>query len=453
MLNFSRSVRRKTKLIASVLRNSCIVVIITTAAGSTTPGQQRAMKLAKIEIEGLQRLSSEQVIAVSELEIGQTVDVAAIDAASQRLMDSGLIKKLSYKLRPNGNQTTVTFKIEEARGGESLVIFDNFVWFTDEELAAAVRREVPFFNGTTAPDVGNITESITRALQLFLSEHKIAGKVEYMPASDNPGKQEHIFTVHGASIPICALHFPGAKNVDENHLIKSSEKLMGLDYSRRLAGLFATNNLYPIYREVGQLRATFGPPTASLGKETNCKDKVEVTIPVDEGAIYSWEKAEWSGNQALVNQELDTLLGMKPGEVANGLKFDEGMIAVRKGYGRKGFISTALRSNPEFDDAASKVTYRIAIKEGPQYHMGNLIIKGFPDSAAKMLRETWALKAGDVYDQGYPKEFFDKSLGEVMKKVIEESRAQGRKGVPKFQSRERPNRDTLTVDVTIELGS
>ena len=85
--------------------------------------------------------------------------------------------------------------------------------------------------------------------------------------------------------------------------------------------------------------------------------------------------------------------------------------------------------------------------------MGNLIIKGFPDSAAKLLRETWALKAGDVYDQGYPKEFFDKTLGDVMKKVIEESRAQGKKGVPRIQSREQPNRDTLTVDVTIELSS
>ncbi len=438
---------------SSVLRNFCIVLIITTAAGLIAPGQQSKMKLAKIEIEGLQRLSSEQVITVSELEIGQSVDVAAIDAASQRLMDSGLIKKLSYKLHPNGNQTTVTFKIEEARGGESLVIFDNFVWFTDDELAAAVRREVPFFNGTTAPDVGNITESITRALQLFLSEHKIAGKVEYMPSSDNPGRQEHIFTVRGVSIPICALHFPGAQNVPENHLIKSSEKLMGIDYSRRFAGLFAANNLYPIYREVGQLRATFGPPTSSFAKEANCKDQVEVTIPVDEGAIYSWEKAEWSGNQAFVTQELDTLLGMKPGEVANGLKLDQGIVAVRKGYGRKGFISTGMRSNPEFDDAARKVTYRIAIKEGPQYHMGNLIIKGFPDSAAKLLRETWALKAGDVYDQGYPGEFFDKRLGEVMKKVIEESRAQGKRAVPKFHSREQPNRDTLTVDITIELGN
>ena len=453
MLSFSLSPDRKNKLLASVLHNFCIVVILTTAVGSAAHGQQ-PLKLAKIEIEGLQRLSLEQVIALSGLEIGQTVDVAAIDAAAQRLMDSGLIKKLSYRLHPNRNQTTVVFHVEEARGGESPVVFDNFVWFTDEELAAAVRREVPYFNGT-APDAGNLTESITRALQLFLSEHKIAGTVEYMPSSDNPnsGKQEHVFSVRGVSIPICTLHFPGAKNIDESRLIKSSEKMVGTDYSRKFASAFALNNLYSIYREVGQLRATFGPPTTKLGNETNCKDGVELTIPVDEGEIYSWEKAEWSGNQALMNQELDTLLGMKSGEVANGLKFDKGVVAVQKGYGRKGYIAAGARSRPEFDDAARKVTYRIEVREGPQYHMGNLTITGFPDSAAKLLREKWRLKTGDVFDQGYAEEFSLKDFSEVRKKVLEESRTQGRPAPKKFGSSLKPNRDTLTVDVTFAVGN
>ncbi len=65
---------------ATALHKFCIVLILAMAAASTTPSQQPKMKLAKIEIEGLQRLSSEQVITVSELEIGQTVDIAAIDA-------------------------------------------------------------------------------------------------------------------------------------------------------------------------------------------------------------------------------------------------------------------------------------------------------------------------------------------------------------------------------------
>src|SRR5439155_20325441 len=98
---------------ARALHKFCIVIILAMAAGTTTPGQQPRMKLAKIEIEGLQRLSREQVLKVSELEIGQTVDIATIDAASQRLMDRGLIKKLSYKLHPNGNQMTIRIKIVE----------------------------------------------------------------------------------------------------------------------------------------------------------------------------------------------------------------------------------------------------------------------------------------------------------------------------------------------------
>ena len=81
------------------------------ASASATQGQPGNLKLASIEIRGLQRLSREQVITASGLEIGQAVDIPALDAAAQRLMDSGLIKKLSYRLHPNGNQTTVTFQI------------------------------------------------------------------------------------------------------------------------------------------------------------------------------------------------------------------------------------------------------------------------------------------------------------------------------------------------------
>jgi len=41
-----------------------------------------------------------------------------------------------------GNQVTVVFQVKENKGGQSPVVFDNFVWFTDEELNAAIKREV-----------------------------------------------------------------------------------------------------------------------------------------------------------------------------------------------------------------------------------------------------------------------------------------------------------------------
>ena len=68
-----------------------------------------------------------------------------------------------------------------------------------------------------------------------------------------------------------------------------------------------------MYRHVGRLRAKFSEPTAVLETASPaCKGGVSLTIPVKEGAVYSWEKAEWSGNQAVSSTELDEALGMKP---------------------------------------------------------------------------------------------------------------------------------------------
>ena len=429
-----------------------MVIFITMSSPVIGIGQQPgAAKLAKIEFEGLQRLTPEQLIKTGGLELGQSVDQATLDAAAQRLLDSGLVKKLAYRYRPTGNQATVTFQIEEAAGGVHRVIFDNFIWFTDEELMTAVRREVPSFNGSV-PDAGNLTGAVARGLQLFLSEQKIVGKVEYMPSADTGGKIDaHIFVVRDIKMPICTLHFPGARNVDEPRLIKASREILGTNYSRTFADAFAVNSLFPLYREVGQLRAAFAPARGKPESNATCKDGVDLTIGVDEGAIYSLNKAEWSGNQALNGQELDAALGMKTGEVANGLQFDKGTMAVQKAYGRKGYITAALRPRPEFDDAGNKVVYRIDVKEGPQYRMGNLIIKGFPDNIANFLRGKFEMRPGDIYDQGYVEDFLSGPFRDVMRKLAEERQAQGKTPPKDVGTDAKPNGLDLTVDLTIEL--
>ena len=438
--------------------SKCILLLLalTGAPGPLSLSAQQAIgdgaKLSRVEFQGLKHLTPEQLLKVSGLEIGQTVNVDALDAAAQRLMDSGLVHKLSYRLQNKAGLATVTFQVEEGRGGSSAVIFDNFIWFTEDELADAVRREVPSFNGT-APNAGNMIDAISRALQRLVSERKIPGAIEYLPSENmDHTKMEHVFALKGVHLPICTVHFPGAHNVAEEKLIQRAQELVGTEYSRRFAGMFAFSNLFPIYREVGQLRVWFGQPEAKPQTTASCKEGVDLTIPIEEGAIYTWEKSVWSGNQVLTTQELGAALGMKSGEIANGIKFDDGVGAVRKGYGRKGYLEALVRPQPDFDDAARRVTYRLDIKEGPQYRMGNLIIKGFSENLGNYLRGKWEMKRDDVYDEGYADEFFKKDFPEVMRKVVEERQEQGRPAPKKVSTSGHPNRDTLTVDVTFELG-
>ena len=421
-----------------ILSTICVSILVTTAIFAQT-GQ----KIAKIETEGLQTLTTETVIATSGLKIGETFSPDATDAAAERLLNSGLFKRVAYRTRFVGANVTITFQLEELKGQSSPVAFDNFIWFSDEELSAAIKREVPSFNGS-APDVGNTNEAIKKALQNLLAERKLPGQVEY-----NLTEHEHLFRVEGVSMKICTLHFPGAQNVSEEKLIQATRSSMDQEYSRQSAKTFPKYGLYPIYRELGHLRASFGVPVAKPASNAGCEG-VDLTIPVNEGPAYSWAKSEWSGNQVLSAKELDDALGMKPGEVANGKKFDKGLKEVEKAYGKHGHIQVHMNPEPEFDDAAPNVTFKIAVNEGPQYRMGTVEFKGFSSDYSAALGKRWALKSGEVYDQSYAGRFFRTGAVEIMSRIAKERQSQG-KPLPNIPIREIPNRQTLIVNLVIEL--
>jgi outer membrane protein insertion porin family len=418
----------------------------------TVKAQEQSFKIAKIEFEGLSSASLEETIESTGLKVGQTFDVAAVDAAAQRLVDSGLFKSVAYRTRATRDQMTITFQVVEAKVVISRVIFDNFIWFTDAELIAAVKRDVPGFDGS-APDNGDIVDRIKRALRTFLHEQHIEADVSYMLSQDSLGNnsiQEHIFTVTDIQLPICSLHFPGATNVPEQKLIASAKPLVGGDYSNKFVTLFAANSLLPIYRELGQLKATFAPPQGKPEKSATCLNGVDVTIPVYEGEIYKWDKAEWRGTSALTEAELNTLLGIKTGEVANGVKVDKATQELQKAYGRTGHLLARIKSTPEFNDTAKTVIYQMDVREGPQFRMGKLIPKGFSDKVTKDLVEQWKLKPGDVFDDGYAYDFSRKQIGDILRGLFQERQAQG-KPIPNIKWSRDINRATATVDVAVEL--
>jgi outer membrane protein assembly factor BamA len=430
------------------------LLILTPSVSGQQTAPAQTLRLSSIEITGLQRVTKEQVMGMSGLEVGQKIDVAMLDAAAERLANSGLFANLSYRIRGNRDQAIVTFEVEELKGRGLPVVFDNFVWFTDEEIRSAIRREVPTFNGTAA-ESSTITASITKALQRLLEERKIQGQVEYTPSANlSGGNSKHVFSVKGASAKICAVSFPGTVNVPESELVKHSKSLMGGEYSQEFVSAYASANLIPVYRERGHLRATFDSPSARLGMDASesCKDAVVITLPVNEGVSYLWDKAEWSGNDSYTAGELEAALMMKAGELANGLKIDEGINAVQKIYGRKGFLRAAARTEALFDDVNRRVAYRVSITEGPQFRMGKLKFTGLPDDLTLRLRHRWQLREGAIYDDTYLAEFTKKNVREVLDSALREGTLKPGSRL-KMESSVTPDQKTLSVDVQLNFKS
>ena len=419
-------------------------------AGGALQAQQSERKIARIEVEGLQRLTPAEVIASTKLKTGAAFSVTEMDEAGQRLMDTGLFTKVGYKTITTGNNVTVIFQLEETKSTQSPVLFDNLVWFTNEELYIAIKREVPSFSGM-APDSGTMTDAIKQALQKLLDEKQIKGTIEYASwqTGVNSGKQEHVFSVTGVQIPICKITFPGSRNVPEETLARKSNELLHTDYSHKSAIAFGTFVLYPLYREAGHWRAEFGTPAVKLDKVDECNG-VSLSIPVEEGPIYLWNKVDWIGNEALATTALDEALGFKTGDVLQGSKLDKGLLALRRAYGRIGRLDMTLNPTPTFDDAAARASFKIEIKEGPRYTMGNLSVKGLDEETAQMIQDAWKLRRSEVFDASYIDQFLRVDGREALRRVSIRWQEVG-KSMPRVQQAVKKNEQSLTADVTLEF--
>jgi len=421
----------------------CVGLLLASVFCSSLVSGQERLTLERIEFVGQKRLSVSQLTSLSELKIGQVVDRDIFDAAAGKLLQSGLLRKLSYRVRSAKGRATITFQLEEAAANLP-VTFENFVWFTDEQLLSAIRSEVPFFNGA-APAAGETLDKITAALQRLLDQRNITGRVEALPSLTGE-KYQLIFTVKGAKVPVCSLHFPGAKALSEAELIKASQPILRAEYSQKDVAAFPQTSLLPLYRHIGHLRAEFQTPTAVFENSPQCPSGVVVTVPVEEGGAYTWGRSEWNGNEKLTVDELAAALGMNPGELADGLKIDNGLKQVRRAYAQRGHITAEVKESFEVEPHSSQVNYRFVINEGPRYFMGALIVNGISPADADQLKAKWKLGANTVFDETYIDEFRQTVIPDFIRGLAQRSPTRAR---VKAEFETRPDAVRTTVDVVI----
>ena len=131
-----------------------------------------------------------------------------------------------------------------------------------------------------------------------------------------------------------------------------------------------------------------------------------VTVTVDEGAPYQWDRADWTGNAVLAAPDLDKLMLMKSGDLANITRVDDGIRRVQKAYGTRGYIMQQASYTPVLNDSTHRAVFEMRVVEGPQFHLGTVSFPGLDPKSVEILNKEWKLKPGDVFDASYPGTFF-----------------------------------------------
>lgn len=367
-------------------------------------------KIASIKVTGSQRYPEEKIIAESGLAAGQTVTKEEIQAAADRLAQLGPFVNATYSFTSKEKEIALKFQVQDAPTVP--VAFDNFPWFSDEELVAAIREAAPLFDGT-APEQGKILETMTVAVQRLVDAKKIQGSValELITRPTEEGMMQQ-FRLKGPVLKVNGVEYSDPVAAGSARLAEEAKVLVGQPFSRYAVQVFLVEKVRPLYLASGYLRVKFGEPQALFsGNPTRpLPDNVKVRIVLEPGPVYTWNGATWGGNKVFEAWALDGMLKMAKGLAVNATSLEDAWERVKQEYGQKGYVEAELKAEPVFDDAAGKVAYRVTVTEGPQYKMGKLVITGLSVPAERALRTAWKIREGEIFDRAYYEEFVTKGI-------------------------------------------
>jgi outer membrane protein assembly factor BamA len=364
-----------------------------------------ASMLRELHAGGMKTIPETNVLPLAGLQTGSQVTRKDLQAAADRLVQSGLFAKVKYDFRTTPEGVSVTFHVEETP--RIPAYFDNFPWFSDGELSAAIRTSLSFYDGSL-PEAGDAVDQAADALKNLLASHGLQVAVEHQVLA-NPLSEGTVqeFQLQGAALRIAKIEFSDASVSSSPAVQHHLSELLGKPYSRMTLDLFLSENVRPYFLQQGFLRAKLGPPEVRLTGNPNQKfpEEIPVYIPVSSGAVYHCKTLEWSGNSVLSTITLTSVAGMKPGGIANGMDIEAGWERVREEYAHRGYLEAKLDSSATYDDQGPTVSFAVKVDEGKQYKFGVIVLTGISVSAERRLREAWPIPGGEIFDKTKYEEF------------------------------------------------
>jgi outer membrane protein assembly factor BamA len=372
--------------------------------------QSGAARLASVEITGSSRFRPEQILAATSLRVGADITRDDMQKAADFLARLGPFATVRYRYSSSDAGVRAEYQVTDAPA--VLVAFDNFPWFTDDEITAALKSSVPLFDGA-APTNGTILDAMADALETLLIKRGTPIRVSHeLTTAPLSNEQVQVFRADNSPVRIAGVDFTDPLAHSDRAIQQRLPDLVGKPYSRTAVELFEFEQVRPVYLERAFLHVRFGLSTARFVSGAG-ESRVTVVAPIEPGPAFVWNGVAWSGNAAIASSELDGLIGLRPGDLANGMKIEASWQAVSDAYTRRGYLDVKLSAAPKFDDTAKRVTYAVAITEGPQYRMGKLVLSGLSIEGERRIRAAWKIAPGAIFDQSAYQEFLDRGIQEA----------------------------------------
>lgn len=368
----------------------------------------KTYEIGPIRVDGADNYDHNAIKLLAGLRQGQSITIPGekIAKAINNLWDEGIFS--SVEILAEKEVAGVIYLVIKIEPRPKLSRF-KFVGINRRE-ADKIREEISLFSGKT------ITENLIFATQnqikgYFREKGHYSVNVSIVKEQDPLMNNSEIFIINIDKGPKVRI---GKLNISGNETIPTWKLKMAMKDTKQKAfwRFFKRSqfNESAYKRDKAIIVSKFGAKglrDAEVSFDTvylaNRKN-LHIDINIDEGEVYYFGDIEWIGNTKFRSSFLDTVLGIKRGDIYNKELLEQRLFMSQDGrdvsslYMDRGYLFfQVIPVEQHVDD--NHISYQMRIIEGKEARIRKIIIKGNTKTNEYVIRREIRTKPGDLFNR------------------------------------------------------
>jgi outer membrane protein insertion porin family len=382
---------------------------------------QQSQTIESIRVIGNRRIPKETIIARLFTHQGDVYDPISIERDFNSLWNTGYFINLRIEREDSEKGIILDIFVKEKptireinyKGLNSVSQSDVLDRFKKEKVPLSVESQF---------DEAKILRATT-VLKDILSEHGHQFAVVKVDIKDIPPASVQVnFNIkEGPTVKVGTIKFVGNQHISGLILRRAMKNLkpIGIPYSLIFEDIFPqtydaskleedTERVRLAYRDKGYANAAIEEPRTQIRDEgglnwftfrPNKGKRIDILMPVEEGARYRLGSITFSGNKAVANTKaLRATFAIKDGDWYNSTLIQKGLENLKKAYGQLGYVNFGAVPKPTFDDQKKVVSWEMDIDEGKPFYVSRIEFQGNTITRDKVIRRELMLDEGSVYN-------------------------------------------------------
>ncbi|WP_296764633.1 outer membrane protein assembly factor BamA [Sediminimonas sp.] len=413
----------------SILLFSLVFVLLAQLASAQT------YRFDSVRIEGNQRIEAQTILNYAGIARGQTVSAAQVNAAYQRIQNSGLFEEVS--LDPRGR--TLVISVQEYPTINQIA-FEGNRRIKDDALADIVQSQTRrVFNPTQAED------DAARIAEAYSQQGRLAAKVTPRIIRRSDNRVDLVFEVfEGGLVEVERISFVGNRAYSDYRLrrvlhTKQAGLLRALIKKDTLVEdriEFDKQVLTDFYQSRGYVDFRITAVNAELTRE---RDGYFITFNIQEGQQFHFGEISTSSDLPRVNaDDFQAVVKMRPGVVYSPSHVDSTIARMERLAIRQGLKFVRVEPRVTRNDRELTLDVEFVLSRGPRVFVERIDIQGNTTTLDRVIRRQFRVIEGDPFN---PRE---------IREAAERIRALGFFENAEVNAREGSRPDQVVVDVEVD---